>query len=548
MEERKTMVNEVSERIMTEAELLSNFEDAINYDHIYVNYQAQVNHSTGRLVGAEALMRWKHPVYGMQYPSNFIPVLEKNNLIYKADLHVFELVCKFQKRCIEEDIPLIPISVNMSRYDIYNNEYVDAIEEIRKKYDVPVKYLRIEVTESSAIGGMELVSSVLGRLHSYGYLVEMDDFGSGYSSLNILKDLPVDLIKLDMIFMSGDIGGRGGTILSSIVQMAKWLDTPVIAEGVETVELADYLKSIGCSYIQGYLYSKPLEENDFIEYTKTLKHEPMRTSMSLINSMDSGRFWNPDSMETLIFSNFAGPACIFVFDMYDRSVEMARVNQKYMREIGQGRNEKDILKGDAWEALDGENRQIYENAIVRAIESNEEETCETWRLICTDMCGDEEICVRSSIRVIGRGGDKYLIYAMVRNITEEKKRSDEIELSEKRFMSAFEQANVYAWEYDIATKDMKPCYRCMRDLGLPPVVHNYPEPAIEDGIFPPEVADQYRDMMRQIDEGVGTIEAIIPLTVGRVPFHVRYTTEYDETGKPLKAYGSATLVVDKKEE
>ena len=548
MEERKTMVNEVSERIMTEAELLSNFEDAINYDHIYVNYQAQVNHSTGRLVGAEALMRWKHPVYGMQYPSNFIPVLEKNNLIYKADLHVFELVCKFQKRCIEEDIPLIPISVNMSRYDIYNNEYVDAIEEIRKKYDVPVKYLRIEVTESSAIGGMELVSSVLGRLHSYGYLVEMDDFGSGYSSLNILKDLPVDLIKLDMIFMSGDIGGRGGTILSSIVQMAKWLDTPVIAEGVETVELADYLKSIGCNYIQGYLYSKPLEENDFIEYTKTLKHEPMRTSMSLINSMDSGRFWNPDSMETLIFSNFAGPACIFVFDMYDRSVEMARVNQKYMREIGQGRNEKDILKGDAWEALDGENRQIYENAIVRAIESNEEETCETWRLICTDMCGDEEICVRSSIRVIGRGGDKYLIYAMVRNITEEKKRSDEIELSEKRFMSAFEQANVYAWEYDIATKDMKPCYRCMRDLGLPPVVHNYPEPAIESSIFPPEVADEYRDMMRQIDEGVGTIEAIIPLTVGRVPFHVRYTTEYDETGKPLKAYGSATLVVDKKEE
>ena len=548
MEEHKTMVNEVSERIMTEAEFLSNFDDAINYDHIYVNYQAQVNHSTGRLVGAEALMRWKHPVYGMQYPSNFIPVLEKNNLIYKADLHVFELVCKFQKRCIEEDIPLIPISVNMSRYDIYNNEYVDAIEEIRKKYDVPVKYLRIEVTESSAIGGMELVSSVLGRLHSYGYLVEMDDFGSGYSSLNILKDLPVDLIKLDMIFMSGDIGGRGGTILSSIVQMAKWLDTPVIAEGVETVELADYLKSIGCSYIQGYLYSKPLEENDFIEYTKTLKHEPMRTSMSLINSMDSGRFWNPDSMETLIFSNFAGPACIFVFDMYDRSVEMARVNQKYMREIGQGRNEKDILKGDAWEALDGENRQIYENAIVRAIESNEEETCETWRLICTDMCGDEEICVRSSIRVIGRGGDKYLIYAMVRNITEEKKRSDEIELSEKRFMSAFEQANVYAWEYDIATKDMRPCYRCMRDLGLPPVVRNYPEPAIEDGIFPPEVADQYRDMMRQIDEGVGTIEAIIPLTVGRVPFHVRYTTEYDETGKPLKAYGSATLVVDKKEE
>ena len=152
------------------------------------------------------------------------------------------------------------------------------------------------------------------------------------------------------------------------------------------------------------------------------------------------------------------------------------------------------------------------------------------------------------MRVIGKGGEKYLIYAMVRNVTHEKKYMDEILLSEKRYKSAFEQANVYAWEYDIATKDMKPCFRCMRDLGLPPVVHNYPEPAIESSIFPPEVADDYREMMRKIDEGVGTIEAIIPLTVGRVPFHVRYTTEYDETGKPLKAYGSATLVVDNKEE
>ena len=529
---------------MTEAELLTNFDDAINYDHIYVNYQPQINHTTGRIVGAEALMRWKHPVYGMQYPADFIPVLEKNDLIYRADIHIFDLVCRFQRRCLDEGIDLVPISVNMSRYDIYNHHYADEIETIRQKYDVPVKYLRIEVTESSAIGGMELVSSVLSKLHTYGYLVEMDDFGSGYSSLNILKDLMVDIIKLDMIFMSGDIGGRGGTILSSIVQMAKWLDTPVIAEGVETNELADYLKSIGCNYIQGYLYSKPLEEDAFIEYTKDLKHEPMNSSLAIINAMDSGRFWNPESMETLIFNNFAGPAGIFVYDKYDKTVEVVRVNKKYLAEIGSGRTEKDIFEENPWDAYDAENRQIYENTIIRAIESGEEETCENWRRICSTICGEEEICVRSSIRVIGKGGDKYLIYAMVRNITKEKTRLGELELSEKRYKSAFEQANVYAWEYDIATKDMRPCYRCMRDLGLPPVVHNYPEPAIEDGIFPPEVADDYREMMRKVDEGVESIEAIIPLTVGRVPFHVRYTTEFDETGRPLKAYGSATLVVD----
>ena len=253
---------------MTEQELISSFDEAIKLNYIYVCYQPQINHSTRRMIGAEALMRWKDPVHGMQFPSDFIPVLEKNNLIYKADIHIFEQVCKFQKKCLDEKISLVPISVNMSRFDIINNaniDYVDEIEKIRQKYDVPTKYIRVEITESSAIGGMELMQNVISKLHSYGYLVEMDDFGSGYSSLNILKDLDVDVIKLDMKFIRGNIGGRGGTILSSVVQMAKWLDTPVIAEGIETVETADYMKSIGCNYIQGYLYSKPVNEHEFIE-------------------------------------------------------------------------------------------------------------------------------------------------------------------------------------------------------------------------------------------------------------------------------------------
>ena len=134
---------------------------------------------------------------------------------------------------------------------------------------------------------------------------------------------------------------------------------------------------------------------------------------------------------------------------------------------------------------------------------------------------------------------------MVQNITAEKKRWDELYESERTFRFASEQANVYAWEYDISTKKMRPCFRCMRDLNLPPLVENYPEPAIEVGIFPPDYADMYREWMRKLDTGeVDTLEGIIPLTVGRVPFHVRYTLERDENGKPLKAYGSATLVVD----
>ena len=248
-------------------------------------------------------------------------------------------------------------------------------------------------------------------------------------------------------------------------------------------------------------------------------------------------------METLIFSNFAGPAGIFVYDKQDNSIEIMRINKKFIKEIGVGRTEKDIFETSPYDTMDEINRKKFEDTIHRTIESGDEETCETCRKICTRMCGEEKICVESSMRLIGQAGDKCLIFEMVRNITAQKKHISELEENESRFKAAFEQANVYAWEVDVATKEMRPCFRCMRDLNLPPLVKNYPEPAIEAGIFPPDYADMYRELMKKLENGAGTIEAIIPLTVGRVPFHVRYTTEFDENGKPLKLYGSATLVV-----
>ncbi|MBR6224027.1 MAG: EAL domain-containing protein [Lachnospiraceae bacterium] len=530
---------------MSEQELIDAFDKALENNDIHPVYQPQINHSTGRMVGAEALMRWKDYNNGMQYPSDFIPVLENNDLIYRADLHLFEEVCKLQRECIDDQIPVVPVSVNMSRHDIYQKDYVDAIEGIRKKYDVPVKYLRVEITESSAIGGMELISGVLDKLHEYGYTVEMDDFGSGYSSLNVLKDLNVDIIKLDMRFLSGNIGGRGGTILGSIVQMTKWLETPVIAEGVETMAQADYMKSLGCNYIQGYLYFKPITKDQFIEKLKQLEHEPMTPPLSLISTMNADKFWDPSSLETLIFSNFVGGAAIFSYQM--GKMDIMRVNPKYVKELGMNSTEKDILKTDPLTVFDEHNKKIYLDTIKKAIVSYDEETCETWRTFYSDCCGEDKVCIRTHMRVIGNAGNQYLFYAMINNITKEKRQFADLAESEKIFRTASEHANIYAWEYIIATKEMRPCFRCMRDLSLPPVVKNYPEPVIENGLFPPDYADMYRGWMKQLEEGVPYLEAVIPLTVGRVPFRVRYTLEYDENGKPLKAYGSATLVVQEDE-
>ena len=535
------------QRKMNEAELTDSFRDSLKNGDIYICLQPQINHLTRRMVGAEALIRWKHPVFGQQYPNDFIPILERNNLIFEADLFVFRKVCELLRGLLDSHSVMVPISVNMSRYDIYHHDYVESIEAIRREYNVPAKYLRVELTESSAIGGIELVTGVLDSLHGYGYLVEMDDFGSGYSSLNILKDLNVDIIKLDMRFLSGEIGGRGAVIIESVVQMARWLNTIIIAEGVETMEQADYMKSIGCKYIQGYLYFKPLSVEDFRKELQETVHEPLKPALRLVETIDAGRFWDPDSLETLIFSNLVGGAAIFNFNIRSGKLDVLRINENYLRELGMNQSEEDVIHNDPWWCFGDNAKEVYIKTIEKAISTREEASCETWRNISSKCCGDNKICVLSEMRSIGNADDDYLIYTRIRNITAEKRRYDEVFDNDKKMMMAADQANVYAWEYTIATKEMRPCFRCMRDLGLPSLIENYPEPVIESGLFQPDYADEYRSWHRRLAEGEKSIEGIMPLTVGRVPFHVRYTTEFDENGRPLKAYGSATMVVKKSE-
>lgn len=528
--------------MLSEQEIVGNMAMALANRQFVVYFQPQYNHCTRMLVGAEALVRWEHPVWGCVLPGSFIPIFEKNGFITQLDFYVFSQVCVFLRHCLDEQLPVAPISTNFSRQDIFLPDFVERLEVIRKRYQVPVKFLRVEITESAVEGSNQFVNQVVQKLHQHGYEVEMDDFGSGYSSLNVLKDIDLDTIKLDMLFMDeANANSRGGTILSSVVRMAKWLKMSVIAEGVETMEQADFLRSIGCEYVQGYLYAQPMPEQDFLQLLRGSTLDEISPHMKLIENLNAIDFWSPQSQETLIFSNFVGGAAIFEY--HDGRAEILRVNQKYLQELGMNLSEKDLITADSLGFFDEHNRKLYQAMLERAIASMAEEECETWRTLSSACCGEEKICIRSNVRVIGECGGCHLFYAMIRNITAEKNRFQAYQDNERRFQAASEQVNIYYWEYTVATHEMRPCFRCMRDLGLPALMTNYPDSAIEMGIFPPEVADLYRDWHRQIENGVKELEAIMPLTVGRVPFHVRYTTEFDENGRPVKAYGSAALVI-----
>lgn len=241
------------------AEIISRLSLALTTNEIEVWYQPQVDYVTGKITGAEALCRWKHTDNGYISPGDFIPTLEESGHILELDSYVWEKVCQDLHRWNEQGFHRC-VSVNLSRYDISGHDDISEVFiSLVNKYDISVDQLHIEITETAYVEDSQLLISTSEKLREYGFQVEMDDFGSGYSSLNMLKDVIVDRIKLDLNFMA-NTGNQemGRVILQHVIQMISDLNVSVLAEGVETIEQAEYLQNIGCSEMQGYYFYKPM--------------------------------------------------------------------------------------------------------------------------------------------------------------------------------------------------------------------------------------------------------------------------------------------------
>ncbi len=251
------------QKIKNELELHQN--KAMGNGEFKLFLQPKIDSVTNKIAGAEALTRWKYNNEKMIFPDTFIPLFEENGFIKELDLHVFENVCKFQRNVIDLGYTPVTISVNLSMYQTNLDEYFDRINEIRKKYDIPSKYLEIEITESTYVKNVNNVINLMRKLHNEGYQISMDDFGTGYSNLSSLATFDFDTIKLDKNFCSNKEGKRERIILKSVVNLAKNLNIKVLCEGVETKELVDFLRDIGCTLIQGYYFDKPMPANDLME-------------------------------------------------------------------------------------------------------------------------------------------------------------------------------------------------------------------------------------------------------------------------------------------
>ncbi|MCD7990377.1 MAG: EAL domain-containing protein [Clostridia bacterium] len=325
----------MKQKLEEDHRLLSEIQRALEHGEITFYAQPKCNMRTGRIVGLESLVRWNHPERGLISPGAFIPLLESNGLVTKLDLYVWEEVCKRVKKWIDSGHRAVPISVNVSRMDIYTLNVPQVFQELINRYSLDPRLIEIEITESAYVEEYKVITAVVEELRSAGFTVLMDDFGSGYSSLNMLKDVNVDVLKIDMKFLDMDHESMGKSmgILEAITRMANIVGIRMIAEGVENKEQMELLLDMGCTYGQGYYFYHPMP----IEVFEPILSDEANIDFRGIKARQIERIrlqdlLNGDMVSDAIMNNILG--AVAFYDLYDGRLELLSVNEQYCSVTG----------------------------------------------------------------------------------------------------------------------------------------------------------------------------------------------------------------------
>ncbi len=409
--------------------LLSEIQRALEKREFIFYLQPQCNMLTGKIIGLESLVRWHHPHRGIISPREFIPLLEQSGFITNLDIYIWEMVCRLLNTWIKAGKKLIPISVNMSRMDIYAINVAKKFKELVSKYGIDPKYLEIEITESAYAEDDDKIRSVLEDLRRAGFPVFMDDFGSGYSSLNMLKDVNVDVIKIDTKFldMNENSQSRGMGILETIVRMARVMQMKIIAEGVERKEQVDFLRNIGCIYGQGYYYYKPIP----VEEAELLLMQEGNVDYGGIQARQPGQLkledlFNENITSEAMLNNMLG--AIALYEVYEDQCEVLRVNQEYYRITGDNPAEMEerrwfllnrVYKDDMDWVLN-----IFENAYSNPLRGGE-------GIFRQYRPGGELVWVHLRAFFLREQDDRRLYYGSVRDATEQMEQRQKLEDSQK---------------------------------------------------------------------------------------------------------------------
>lgn len=352
-----------------EVYLLAAIEEGLEKGEFTFFAQPQCNITTGQIVGAEALVRWQKPDGEVLLPGGFIPVLEKNKMIDQLDRYVWEKVCQWLKGWIDQGYSPVPISINVSRIDIYAMDVPKYIFSLLEKYQIPEHLIKIEITESAYTENNNRISHAVNTFRKRGLVVMMDDFGCGYSSLNMLKNIPVDVLKLDMRFLQfkEEERQKSANILEAIVNMAGLLHLPIVVEGVENESQEKFVQKLGCRYIQGFYYYKPLPIKKFEELLRDKRQiDTQGLVYKQVEPMHIREFIDTNFVSDSMLNNVLGP--VVFFEVFGGDIKVIRVNEQYFRMLGEQHFEEDIQK-EFLKRIPEEERCVFHRMIEKAFEN-----------------------------------------------------------------------------------------------------------------------------------------------------------------------------------
>lgn len=415
------------ESMIKEQEIVNMMNQALEREEFQVYLQPKFNLNNNLICGAEALVRWYCPEKGMIYPNEFIPIFERNGFIMKLDEYVWEKVCQFLRKELDEGKNIFPISVNISRVDLYNPKLCDVIIGLVEQYKIPIEYFQLELTESAYTENKSLLNDVMKRLQDYGFVMMMDDFGSGYSSLNMLKEIPVDVLKVDLRFLSGEgDGGKGGSIISSVIRMAKWLNLHVITEGIETKKQVDFLRTIGCTDGQGFYFAKPMPLNEYESMLEKNETGEFIGHIEIAQDIDIDVLWNPNSDLRILFNGMV--SAVGIYEMNQGNLETLRLSDSYFEMIGMGREEfmEDGLHIMC--CVVEEDRNIVEKMFQEAFESKN--TGEgTYR---RNVAHGKIIWLHTKVVYIAGDENSSIYFAIMDDITKEKEYEEQLKVATEK--------------------------------------------------------------------------------------------------------------------
>lgn len=527
------------EALVLEREVVAGVESALREDRIELFLQPKCNIRTGKIVGAEALARWRHPERGIVAPGEFIPLIERNGLVRSLDLRVWEKTAAWIRGLIDEGVQPVPVSVNVSRADIYLVDVAAELHALVERYGIEPSLIEVEITESAYSERPDRIVAAFDELAERGFTVLMDDFGSGYSSLNMLKDINVDVLKIDMRFLDRD-DRRSKDIMESVIRMARWLDLPVIAEGVETREQVNFLLDVGCSYAQGYYYARPMEAAAFealLTDGSKVQHEQCALQDARRPILDFRDLLHENTISDRMLSSIIGSVALYSYA--DGDLRLIRGNEAYRRLIatlGEGVNGAEE-GGSLFPFVHDEDRDALVAAAEETVRSCPDDGVEVVvRRMGTNGCHWHKM----RLFHLNTTNGSATVYGSVTDVTERMEYMEALRKSEQRFEMTLEASGTVVFELDIPTRTARYSEFLQQAFGLAETVANAPEGFIEQGTVAEESIEDFRAIYRDLYAGAPRTSAVVRAIMGdgsRAWNRVTLLAMPNEAGAPVKAVG-----------